>query len=263
MSALAAAPRGILARIAAISDGAIVRFVFFAMLAGALSVLYVDYRELMDRTAAIVAAPTLPVLPAFDPETPMAAPGPQVTTDPELLRAPLAIALKGGGILQLTGTIDPGAADRFAAEIAARGEYVRAVALDSPGGVVGDALRIGQLLRQHGYDTLVESGAICASSCPLVFAAGVGRTAVPGAAIGVHQIYAALTAGELPRDGLRAAGVAMSDTQAMTAAITRHLTEMGIDPALWLHALETPPDRLYYLSREELERYRLVTPTMP
>ncbi len=44
-----------------------------------------------------------------------------------------------------------------------------------------------------------------------------------------------------------------------TALITRHLDAMGVDPALWLHALETPPNRLYYLSPEELQQHRLVT----
>ncbi len=34
---------------------------------------------------------------------------------------------------------------------------------------------------------------------------------------------------------------------------------MGIDPALWLHALDTPPQALYYFSPEELAKYRLVT----
>ena len=63
---------------------------------------------------------------------------------------------------------------------------------------------------------------------------------------------------ELPT-GIRAAGEAMSDAQKTTAMITRHLTKMGVDPALWLHALETPPDRLYYLSPDELVTYRLVT----
>jgi hypothetical protein len=46
----------------------------------------------------------------------------------------------------------------------------------------------------------------------------------------------------------------------MTAVISRHLAAMGVDPAAWLNALDTPPNRLYYFSREELERYRLVTP---
>lgn len=59
--------------------------------------------------------------------------------------------------------------------------------------------------------------------------------------------------------GARAAGEAMSDAQQTTAAITRHLSTMGVDPALWLHALETPPDKLYYLSAEELTGLKLAT----
>ena len=45
----------------------------------------------------------------------------------------------------------------------------------------------------------------------------------------------------------------------LTAEITRHLETMGVDPALWLHALETPPSQLYYLTPEELQTYRLAT----
>lgn len=51
----------------------------------------------------------------------------------------------------------------------------------------------------------------------------------------------------------------MADAQATTARISRHLAEMGVDPALWLHALDTPPQALYYLSPKELEDYKLVT----
>lgn len=58
---------------------------------------------------------------------------------------------------------------------------------------------------------------------------------------------------------MQAAGNAMSDAQKTTATVTRHLVSMGIDAALWIHALETPPERLYYLSPEELTDYRLVT----
>jgi len=44
-----------------------------------------------------------------------------------------------------------------------------------------------------------------------------------------------------------------------TAEIISHLTLAGVDPALWLHALETPPDRLYYFNPEEMMRLRLAT----
>lgn len=241
-------------------DGAILRAAFCLMLSGTLSVLYLDYRELSVAEATGLVAPNQPVLPAFDPESPSVAPGPEVKTDFEVLMRPLSIALTTGGVLDLTGTIDIGSAERFAAEVAARGEYVKTVALNSPGGSVDDALAIGALIREKGFVTSVASGALCASSCPLVLAGGAERHAAPGAAIGVHQIYATVKPGALPA-GLSAAGDAMSDAQKTTAVITRHLTAMGVDPALWLHALETPPDRLYYLKPDELLALKLITQT--
>jgi hypothetical protein len=132
------------------------------------------------------------------------------------------------------------------------------VEFDSPGGSVSDAIAVGVLIRERGYETNVASGRLCASSCPLAFAGGVERHASDASALGVHQIYAAIDPANIPA-GLRATGEAISDAQKTTAAITRHLSAMDIDPALWLHALETPPDRLYYLSPAEMTGYRLVT----
>ena len=243
---------------AAFEDGAILRTAFFAMLLGTLGVLYIDYRELTEADTTALATPSQPVLPAFDPDSPNSAPGPAVTTDFETLKRPLSVALASAGVLEVTGTIDVGSALRFAAEVAAHGEYVKIVALNSPGGSVHDALAIGALVRERGFATSVADGALCASSCPLILAGGAKRQASGAAAIGVHQVYATIAPGQLP-SGLRAAGDAMSDAQKTTALITRHLSAMGVDPALWLHALETPPDRLYYLSPEELLTLRLVT----
>lgn len=242
----------------ALSDGAIIRAAFYAMLAGTLTVLYLDYNELTASDAATVATPYEPVLPAFDPDGPATAPGPAVTTDFETLRQPLTVELVPGGILKVTGSFDPGSADRFAAEVDARGEYVETVVFDSPGGSVADAMKIGTLISEHGFASRVEAGGLCASSCPLAFAGGRERHATTTSAIGVHQVYAAAQAGALQTAAL-AAGNAMSEAQKTTATISRHLSALGVDPAVWLHALETPPDRLYYLSPDELTGYRLVT----
>ncbi|WDR01683.1 hypothetical protein PSQ19_13120 [Devosia algicola] len=232
-----------------IDDGSIMRFAFFALLFGTLSVLYVDFRELTAADTAL-AAPLQPILPPFSPGGPDATSAPEITTDPAILRAPLVISLEPGGILRLTGTIEPGSDTRFAKEIAARGEYVETVSLDSPGGSVMDALAIGALIRDKGFATEVAAGALCASSCPLVLAGGVERLASDKAAIGVHQIYAAAMSTD-PVALSRTAGLAISSAQSTTARVSRYLTSSGVDPALWLHALETPPDRLYYLSTEE------------
>jgi hypothetical protein len=244
---------------AALEDGAIIRTAFFGLLTATAVILYLDYTELNAAQPMAVAAPELtPILPAFDPAAPAGKPGPDVTTPIELLHQPLTAALVSGGTLQLTGTIDPGAAARVEAEIAAHGEYIRTVALDSPGGAVAEALAIGKLIRQKGYATSVAAGAICASSCPLILAAGRERIATARSAIGVHQIYAAVPAESL-LSRVAAAGQAMSDAQTLTAQISRYLKSMGVDEEVWLKALETPPDRLTYFSAEDLKRLNLVT----
>jgi hypothetical protein len=250
--------RRLVAWLAGFEDGAIMRVAFFGLLIGTLSVLYVDYRELTEGEGLALAMPQQPILPAFDPGNSGTSPHPQVTSSPEDLDQNLVIALQPAGVLSLTGTFDIGSADRFAAEITARGEYVATIALDSPGGSVEDALTIASLIHDRGFDTDVAAGALCASSCPLVFAAGKARTASAQSAIGVHQIYAALLSGD-PQSALRVAGTAMADAQTTTARITRFLAITGVDPSVWLHALETPPDRLYYFTPEELTKYRLAT----
>lgn len=121
-----------------------------------------------------------------------------------------------------------------------------------------DALAIGSLIHDKGLATKVVAGSLCASSCPIVFASGKERLASQEAAIGVHQVYAAALSGD-PQNALRVAGTAMSDAQSTTADIITHLTQTGVDPALWLHALETPPDQLYYFTPEEMQRLKLVT----
>lgn len=258
MSGARARRPGLLARAAAIGDGAIIRTAFFAMLAATGAVLYVDFQELSGRDFTEAVLPDLPVLPAYDPNTPDAPAGPAVTTDPAVLRAPLAVSLEAGGVLRLTGTVDPGAFERVEAEVTARGEYVKSVALDSPGGAVEDAIKIGALFEVEGFTTTVAAGALCASSCPLMFAGGKERIASHQSAIGVHQIYTMAEAGKLPT-GLQAVGSAMAEVQKTTAAITRYLETTGVDPAVWLFALDTPPSKLYYLGPEELTKHRLVT----
>ena len=243
---------------AAFEDGAIIRAAFFGLLTATGVILYLDYSELNARQP-LAAAPNLsPILPAFDPAAPAGKPGPDVTTPMQTLRQPLTVALIGGGVLQLTGTFDPGAADRVAAEVASHGEYIKTVALDSPGGAVTEALAIGTLIRDKGYETSVAAGALCASSCPLAFAGGRERIATEKSAIGVHQIYAAAPTGSLT-SRLQAAGNAMSDAQTLTARISRYLAKMGVAEEVWLRALETPPDRLTYFSGADLTLLNLAT----
>ncbi|SEH57205.1 hypothetical protein SAMN05216228_10042 [Rhizobium tibeticum] len=239
-------------------DGTLMRHAFHALLAAAAVFVVIDWHEISSAS---------PDIPAFDPMMPNAPPvlppaltegKPQgapveVKTDPALLKKAIRFDLQPGGVLLAQGTIEVGAATRFQTEIETRGEYVKTVSLDSPGGSVGDALAISKLIRERKIATSVAGGALCVSSCPIVMAGGVVRTADKDAVLGVHQVFNGTKEKLSPE-------LAMSEAQRTTADVTRHLDEMGIKPGLWIHAMETPPDRLYYLSPDEMKEFALVAP---
>jgi hypothetical protein len=169
------------------------------------------------------------------------------------LAKPMTFDLVGGGKLLATGTITPGISQSFATEVDRHGDYIKTVVLNSPGGSVADALAIGRLIRARKFATEVEAGQYCASSCPLVFAGGVERRAGDNAAIGVHQVAAIKQAANgPPRDE-------MSVAQDISARCQRYLGDMGVSLQVWVHAMETPHDRLFVFKPDELKSLNLVT----
>lgn len=240
--------------------------IFWLVLALAGAVLWLDFRGMSafappaPGSSPALVRPILPPTIELPRIGPVRVPGSgspppnPVRTDPDVLREPLTINLAPGGTLVLRGAIDIGSSARLAAELEARGEYVAMVDLDSPGGSVQDALEMSVMLRERGVPVRVAEGSLCASSCPLVLAGGAVREVSALGSVGVHQIFAADPSSP---QSLGAEGMARA--QETTARIGRHLEAMGVDAALWLHAMETPKERLYYLTPDELIGYELAT----
>ena len=240
--------------------------VFWMVLALAAAVLWLDLKGMAGGEPAVPGASPALVRPFLPPVVDLPRIGPvrvpgtgsppphPIRTDADILQAPMTIDLVPGGTLVLRGAIDTSAARRLAAELDARGEYVALVDLDSPGGSVQDALEMSAMLRERELPVRVAEGSLCASSCPLVLAGGMVRQVSSRASVGVHQIFAADPA---RAEALGTGGMARA--QETTARIGRHLAAMGVDGALWLHALETPKSQLYYLSEDELIGYGLAT----
>lgn len=241
-------------------DGAILRVAFYALLLGTVCVIGLDFWERQQaETYTPQPSSTQPILPPKvrtnqDPAAPALAPENDILTDPETLAEPMNMELLANGILHLEGTISIGSAAQLLSELGARAEYINSITLNSPGGVVDEAIMMGQLIRDGEFSTQVQAGHFCASSCPLILAGGVSRTLDPKAVIGVHQIYS------VEDSSVRGPAQAMSDAQTTTAQIGRYLDDMGIDPKLWFHALETPPRQLYYLTAKEMSEFKLSTP---
>jgi hypothetical protein len=170
-----------------------------------------------------------------------------------VLARPMTFELVGGGKLMASGTITPGVSESFAAEVGRHGDYIKTVVLNSPGGSVADALAMGRLIRERKFATEVEAGQYCVSSCPLMFAGGVERRAGGSASIGVHQVAA------MPSPASRPPRDEMSVAQNISARCQRYLDEMGVSLQVWVHAMETPHDRLFVFKPDELKSLNLVT----
>jgi hypothetical protein len=245
-------------------DEAVLRWIFRSVVTVTAIVLAVDLAGMNGWTGA--ADPSAEVrhdtpsldLPEMAPSilAPLAPGGDKrLTPRPQadgVMARPMTFELVGGGRLMATGTITPGISEAFAAEVAKRGDYIKTVVLNSPGGSVADALAMGRLIRERNFATEIEAGKYCASSCPLVFAGGVERRVGDKAIIGVHQVAAIGSAGGLPRDEMNVA-------QNISARCQRYLADMGVSLQVWVHAMETPHEKLFVFKPDELKSLNLAT----
>src|SRR5216683_874196 len=249
---------------------AILRWIFRSVVTATIAVLAVDLVSMNGWIATPGAAPTPAELKQGSPTLDLPGLVPSILApllpggdkrlvpllQPEgAMAKPMTFELASGGKLMATGTITPGISEAFAAEVSRRGDYIKTVALNSPGGSVADALTMGRLIREKKFATEVEAGKFCASSCPLVFAGGVERRAGDRAAIGVHQVAAISSAANgPPRDEMKVA-------QNISARCQRYLADMGVNLQVWVHAMETPHDKLFVFKPDELKSLNMVTAT--
>lgn len=191
------------------------------------------------------------VQPGFTDRTDM--PGIDMPDDmPDRLEFSVIDPAAAEQVLLLLGPIQPGDADRFSAHLDSLPTPPARIALNSPGGVVAEALAIGRVLRSAALDTVMLPGMICLSSCPYVFAAGTDRLASRDAALGMHQHY-------YDAPGYMPAFLAVEQIQTGQGRTLDYLIEMGIDAGLMRYSLNTPPEEIYLLVEEELLATRLAT----
>ena len=170
-------------------------------------------------------------------------------------------AMRGGACgesacILASGSIDDDTADRFRAYL--RRENVRpgeVVILDSEGGDVVQALSLGVEIRKAELSTLIAPGqgpsgvsrGLCASACAYAFMGGVRRSVGEGGKFGVHQMFG--RHGELNS----------SDSQTLVALIAVHFQRLGGSLDLLISALRTPPQKMHWLSANELSRFGVIT----
>ncbi len=149
--------------------------------------------------------------------------------------------------VKISEEIVPGDYEKLLAGLRANpGKHKRKVVLlDSIGGSAPEAIRMGRLLRETGFDALIPSNSVCQGTCVYLLAAGRDKT-VRGY-VGLHRPY--YPAGDSAFSTL-ASGTARYSPSA-------YWREMNIPPSLAEDMSRIEPSKMRVLSPQELARYRL------
>lgn len=163
----------------------------------------------------------------------------------------------------IDGTITKDIADELS-EMAA---YIEAPAiyLNSPGGDLQEALRIGRIIRATGrlqtkIGTLegVEKDDFgrpidfpkngrCESACAYAFMGGQERRLGSGK-LGLHRFYSTER------------GLTADEAQFLSGLLVEYMVEMGVDARLFLAASKEGAEGMYYVSEAEALDYDIITP---
>jgi hypothetical protein len=139
----------------------------------------------------------------------------------------------GPSALLVTGVLGPGSYDEFrSALMHATPEMV---VIDGPGGILGEALLIGEEVRRRHLTTLVGPHRSCASACAVIFLSGRTKYLGAGAVIGLHSASFA--------DG-------RADPEA-TAVMADYLREVGVPGATLRRMAHTAPSDIRWLTAAE------------
>lgn len=139
------------------------------------------------------------------------------------------------------GPILRGDVDRFTKAlmtVSQSGHPLAALALDSAGGSVMEAMQMVTLIRDRRITVALPHNTQCASACFLLFAASPRRLAATDALVGVHSASV---------DGTE------TDTSlAVTTLMARDARDLGVPPAIVGKMVETSPGRVEWLTPEDL-----------
>jgi len=130
------------------------------------------------------------------------------------------------------------------------------VLLSSPGGNLGQALIMGEIIRARGLATAVgttdASGRLtrsyCASACVLVYAGGSPRYGVDGSALGVHRFVTPSPS----RDPV-------ADAQRTTGTVLSYMTKMGVSSSV-IEAMSATRDIRWIDLSEALQMHLITDP---
>ena len=122
--------------------------------------------------------------------------------------------------------------------------------LNSNGGDVATAMKIGRYIRTLEFDTSITTNARCLSSCVFIFAAGLEKSTATST-IGIHRPFGT-SVGSVSRED------ATKNYREMTTWIYDYFNEMNFPRSLPEMMLRIPPEEMKMLTFDESVQFGLV-----
>lgn len=123
------------------------------------------------------------------------------------------------------------------------------VDLNSKGGSLNEAMKIGYIVRDYEAQTFVPYKMECLSSCVFILAAGVNRNVY--GKVGVHRPYFEDLDPNASKTEIRAM------REEMKKRMIKYLNDMDISESIIDEMLSIEPDKIKILSEDDLTKYRL------
>ena len=121
------------------------------------------------------------------------------------------------------------------------------IRLNTVGGDLIEAEKIGRLIRSHSLYTQVDKTSVCASACVFILAAGVQRFVLAGAKVALHRPYFEPTyfAGMTAQSAMQTYNSMLGDTR-------KYLAEMNAPDGLFRAMVNIPSQDARVLSERDI-----------
>jgi len=144
----------------------------------------------------------------------------------------------GSTLVAIEGDFDLSDVDTFRTTVASLPASKVTVAFRSEGGSLVPALRIGALIREKKFATVVPDGAVCASACALAWLGGSRRFVGQDSSVGFHAAYIVKSQGP-------------TESGSGNAIVGAYLNQLGLPERAILYVTKAGPTSMQWMDLQD------------
>jgi hypothetical protein len=144
----------------------------------------------------------------------------------------------GSALVVIDGDFEASDIDTFRAKVAALTTPRVVVAFHSDGGNLVAGIRIGGIIREKKFTTVVPDGASCASACALAWLGGARRLVGQDASVGFHSAYILKSYGPV-------------ESSSGNAILGAYLNQLGLSENAILYITKASPTSIQWMSLDD------------